>query len=136
MVRYQPGMFHYYDIDRSVPRVLGITTRFTLAELSGKWKIGGDYGRVMSHGNGWALKGWLLTGMCFRKEVERRRVRCPMVSWEWALIVPLACTETSPPAALGSNLSVYYSVKPKRLYPRILQHNGGLRKNTSPRTPA
>ena len=65
-------MFHYYDIDRSVPRVLGflgIATRFTLAELSGKWKIGGDSGRIVSHG-----KGWVLTGMFLKKDVDWRHV--------------------------------------------------------------
>ena len=101
------GHVHYYDIDGGVPRVLGVTTRFTLAEHSGEGKIDGDSGRVMSHG-----KGWVPTGMFLKKDVERRRViiRGRIVPCEHALTEPPACAETSSTAALKANLFVYHTV--------------------------
>lgn len=48
------AVFHY-EADKksragSVPPVLGIATQSTLAEITGKWKIGGGSRRVVSHG--------------------------------------------------------------------------------------
>ena len=45
--------------------MLEITTRPTLAELSGELEIDGSSRRVMSHGNGFGL-----SGMCLKKDLE------------------------------------------------------------------
>jgi hypothetical protein len=49
------GHVHYYDIDGGVPRVLGVTTRFALAEHSGEGKIDGNSGRVQRFPKLWSL---------------------------------------------------------------------------------
>ena len=104
------GHVHYYDIDGGVPRVLGVTTRFALAEHSGEGNIDGNSGRVMSHG-----KGWVLTGMCLKKDVEKRRVI--IRGRIGADRAPGLCRDILDRRAQGKFICVSYStVMPKRVY--------------------